>query len=251
MPCVPRPEKTPSAVRLIPAFAGIATGGAAAIILTAAGPAEASPTVALPHHAVGASAAIPFPPASQAKQWPIPGRGLDARPIKKPKENRPQKVPTAADALKLALSQVGTTETAAGGTKFNQWFMSSPFAKRGVQRDGGSIGDYANASWCDMFVTWVGAQVGVKGIGGDAFTPEHARWFQQQHRWGSAPKPGAVVFFAWNGGHGIDDIDHVGLVVKDNHNGTIQTVEGNTDDAVRIRTRSTDQVVGYGYPQYG
>ncbi|WP_433174956.1 CHAP domain-containing protein [Actinoallomurus sp. CA-150999] len=180
-------------------------------------------------------------------QWPIPGRGLDARPKDEPKV---QKVPTAADALKLAVSQVGTTETAAGGTKYNQWFMSTPFAKRGVQRDGGAISDYADASWCDMFVTWVGAQAGIKGIGGDAFTPEHARWFKQQGRWGSAPKPGAVVFFSWSGG-GIDGIDHVGLVIKDNHNGTIQTVEGNTDNAVRIRTRSTDQVVGYGYPQYG
>ncbi|MEV0407006.1 CHAP domain-containing protein [Actinoallomurus sp. NPDC050550] len=181
-------------------------------------------------------------------QWPIPGRGLDARPKDEPKVV--QKVPTAADALKLALSQVGTTETAAGGTKYNQWFMSSPFAKRGVQRDGGAISDYADASWCDMFITWVGSQAGVKGIGGDAFTPEHARWFEQQGRWGSVPKPGAVVFFSWSGG-GIDGIDHVGLVIKDNHNGTIQTVEGNTDNAVRIRTRSTGQVVGYGYPQYG
>jgi hypothetical protein len=163
---------------------------------------------------------------------------------------RPQKTPTAADTLKVALSQVGTTEYAAGGTKFNQWFMKSSYAKAGVARDGGSISDYANASWCDMFVSWVGAQARVKGIGGDAFTPAHARWFQQQGRWGKVPKPGAVVFFSWNG-HGIDHIDHVGLVIKDNHDGTIRTIEGNTDHAVRIRTRSTDYVVGYGYPEYG
>ncbi|GAA0370786.1 hypothetical protein GCM10010151_70850 [Actinoallomurus spadix] len=154
--------------------------------------------------------------------------------------------PTAGDALKVALSQVGTTEDAAGGSKFNRWFMSSPFAKAGVARDGGSIGDYANASWCDMFVTWVGVQSGVKGIGGDAYTPAHAEWFKEQGRWGATPRPGAVVFFSWNGG----GIEHVGLVIKDNHDGTIQTVEGNTDDAVRVRTRSKDDVVGYGYPEY-
>ncbi|MCO6006878.1 CHAP domain-containing protein [Actinoallomurus purpureus] len=156
------------------------------------------------------------------------------------------KPPTAADALKVALSQVGATENAAGGTKFNRWFMSSPYARIGVERDGGSISDYANANWCDMFVSWVGVQAGVKGIGGDAFTPTHAEWFRRQGRWGSVPRPGAVVFFSWNGG----GIDHVGLVVKDNHNGTVETVEGNTDNAVRIRTRSTDYVVGYGYPKY-
>jgi hypothetical protein len=159
-------------------------------------------------------------------------------------------LPTAADALKVALSQVGTTEDAAGGSKFNEWFMSSPYARADAERDGGSVGDYANASWCDMFVTWVGAKAGVKGMGGDAFTPSHAQWFRDEGRWGHVPKPGAVVFFSWNGG-GIDDIDHVGLVVRDNHDGTIRTVEGNTDNAVRIRTRSTDYVVGYGYPDYG
>jgi cell wall-associated NlpC family hydrolase len=159
-------------------------------------------------------------------------------------------LPTATDALKVALSQVGTTEDAAGGSKFNQWFMSSPYARADVDRDGGSISDYANASWCDMFVTWVGAQAGVKGMGGDAFTPAHARWFRDHDRWGTVPKPGAVVFFSWNGS-GIDNIDHVGLVIKDNHDGTIRTVEGNTDNAVKIRTRSTDSVVGYGYPDYG
>ncbi|MCO5995895.1 CHAP domain-containing protein [Actinoallomurus rhizosphaericola] len=163
---------------------------------------------------------------------------------------RLQRSPTADDALKVALSQVGTTEDAAGGSKFNQWFMSSPFAKADVARDGGSIGDYANASWCDMFVTWVGAQAGVKGIGGDAFTPAHARWFERQGRWGTTPKPGAVVFFSWNGGKDIGSIEHVGLVIKDNHDGTIQTVEGNTDNAVKVRTRSKDYVVGYGYPEY-
>ena len=45
-------------------------------------------------------------------------------------------------------------------------------------------------------------------------------------------------------------IDHVGLVITDNRDGTISTVEGNTDDAVQIKTRSTNKVVGYGYPDY-
>ncbi|WP_067463249.1 hypothetical protein [Actinomadura macra] len=32
--------------------------------------------------------------------------------------------------------------------------------------------------------------------------------------------------------------------------GTIQTVEGNTGNAVKVKTRDTDKVVGYGYPAY-
>jgi CHAP domain len=159
--------------------------------------------------------------------------------------------PTAADALRLAIAQVGVTEDAdGGGTIYQKWFVSSPWAVRGVQRDGGSIGDYADANWCDMFISWIGAQLSVKGMGADAFTPTHAQWFKDQGRWGQTPTPGAIVFFSWSGGKSIDDIDHVGMVIKDNHDGTIQTVEGNTDDAVRIRTRDVSAVVGYGYPQY-
>jgi hypothetical protein len=161
-------------------------------------------------------------------------------------------VPSAADALKLAVAQVGVTEDASGGgTKFQKWFVSSPWAERGVQRDGGSVSDYADANWCDMFVSWIGAQLGVKGMGADAFTPTHAKWFKAQGRWGQTPTPGAVVFFSWSGSKSLDDIDHVGMVIKDNHDGTIETVEGNTDNSVKVRTRDVSSVVGYGYPEYG
>jgi hypothetical protein len=164
---------------------------------------------------------------------------------------KPHWTPSANDALRLAISQVGVTEDAnGGGTIYQKWFVSSPWAVRGVQRDGGSVGDYANANWCDMFISWIGNQLGVKGIGADAFTPTHAQWFKDQGRWGGTPRPGAVVFFSWSGGKSIDDIEHVGMVIRDNHDGTIQTVEGNTDDAVKIRTRDVSTVVGYGYPQY-
>jgi hypothetical protein len=54
-------------------------------------------------------------------------------------------------------------------------------------------------NWCDMFISWIGTQAGVPGIGVDAFTPTHARWFRQQGRWGNVPQPGAVVFFSLQG----------------------------------------------------
>jgi surface antigen len=232
------------------AFAGTVAVGATAICVIAAGPAHSSQKV----NAISAGAVLTAPRAAAATKEPhalaegrIPRKGItDAL-----KGNRTW-VPSAADALKLAEAQVGVTEDAAGGgTKFQKWFVSSPWAVRGVQRDGGSVSDYANANWCDMFVSWIGAQLGVKGMGADAYTRTHAQWFKDQGRWGDTPTPGAVVFFAWNGGKALGDIDHVGMVVKDNHDGTIKTVEGNTDDAVKIRTRDTSTVVGYGYPEYG
>jgi hypothetical protein len=159
--------------------------------------------------------------------------------------------PTAADALRLALAQVGVTGDAnGGGTIYQKWFVASPWAVRGVERDGGSIGDYANANWCDIFISWIGDQLGVRGMGADAFTPTHAQWFKDHGRWGQTPIPGAIVFFSWSGGKSVHDIDHVGMVIKDDHDGTIQTVEGNTGNAVKIRTRDTSTVVGYGYPHY-
>lgn len=221
--------------RLFAGLLGITTAGAAAISLIAVGPAESAQT--------SPTARAGFYAPTDDVHIRIPGKGiLTARKARR-------HMPSAADAVNLAVSQVGISEDAYGGTKFNKWFMKSPFAEEDARRDGGSVGDYADASWCDIFVSWVGQQLGVKGMGADAFTPKHARWFEKRGRWGTTPRPGAIVFYAWNGG-GIDGIDHVGMVIKDNHDGTIQTVEGNTDDAVRIRTRDTSSVVGYGYPQY-
>jgi cell wall-associated NlpC family hydrolase len=229
-------------------IAAAAAVGATAISLIAAAPADSSPKVDA--ISAGALAALPHAdtPVRKPDSLALSDKGV-ADVVKKQQQRA---LPSADEALKLAVSQVGVSEDAAGGgTKFQKWFVSSPWAERGVQRDGGQVADYANANWCDMFVSWIGAQLNVKGMGADAFTPTHAKWFQEQGRWGEAARPGAVVFFSWNGSKSLDDIDHVGMVIKDNHDGTIQTVEGNTDNAVRIRTRDASYVVGYGYPEYG
>jgi hypothetical protein len=161
------------------------------------------------------------------------------------------KAASAQAIVNLAKAQIGIKENSAGGgTKFQQWYASSNEARRTVQRDGGAVTDYVNAAWCDMFVSWLGARTGAKGFGADAYTIEHAKWFQQQGRWGNTPKPGAVVFYSMTGSGGIEGIDHVGLVVKNNDDGTIQSVEGNTSNAVLERQRPVSMAVGYGYPAY-
>jgi hypothetical protein len=225
-------------------MAGAAAIGAIAVSLTTASTAPASPESPSVTVRTAELKLLAYPQAAHAA---AAGAGMSA-----PLGHKGSWTPSANDALRLALAQVGVAENAdGGGTIYQKWFVSSPWAVRGVERDGGSAGDYANASWCDMFVSWIGDQLGVKGMGADAFTPAHARWFKDQGRWGQTPAPGAIVFFSWSGGKSIDDIDHVGMVIKDNHDGTIQTVEGNTDNAVRIRTRDVSSVVGYGYPDYG
>ncbi|MEV7971374.1 CHAP domain-containing protein, partial [Sphaerisporangium sp. NPDC088356] len=145
---------------------------------------------------------------------------------------------SAEQLLKIAERQVGISENSAGGgTKFHSWYMDSSRARETVARDGGTIAGYSDAAWCDMFVSWVGAQAGMQDtVGTDAYTVAHAKWFASHDRWGSTPKPGAVVFFDWGRSKSLDNIDHVGFVIKDNGDGTIKTVEGNAGKgAVEIR----------------
>ena len=165
----------------------------------------------------------------------------------------PPRAVKASEVIDLAEKQVGISEGKGGQTKFHDWYVSTPHAKATAKRDGGfSVKAYNGAQWCDMFVSWLGAQTGTKNMGWDAYTVKHATWFKKTDRWGKTAKPGAVVFFDWkNGSRGtIGGIDHVGLVVKDNGDGTVKTIEGNTDDKVQKKTRSKSQVVGYGYPDY-
>lgn len=198
--------------------------------------------------------ALISPPGMIQLEVVKPGTAKPGKPVK---PGKPAGAPlnaakpgTAKAILDLAKKQVGIKENSAGGgTQFHKWFMTSQRAKETAKRNGGSPRIYANAPWCDMFVSWLGDKTGAKGIGADAYTVAHAKWFQQHGSWGKTPKPGAVVFFSWNGG-GTDDINHVGLVVKATGHGKIKTIEGNTSNAVLEKQRSTDQVVGYGYPQY-
>ncbi|MCK2216073.1 CHAP domain-containing protein [Actinomadura sp. ATCC 31491] len=180
----------------------------------------------------------------------------DARPADHaaPRAHEETKISVTADqVLALARSQVGTSENAAGGgTPYQQWYAGSRRAAETIARDGGSPTAYLNAPWCAMFVSWVGEKTGARPqVGWDAYTVTYAKWFQANHRFGALAKPGAVVFFSWSGSKDLDDINHVGFVVKDNQNGTISTIEGNTGNGkVEERVRPKSQVVGYGYPEY-
>ncbi|MEU6797247.1 CHAP domain-containing protein [Nonomuraea wenchangensis] len=160
---------------------------------------------------------------------------------------------TADQVLSMARSQVGISENSAGGgTPYQRWYADSKRAAETIARDGGTPAGYLNAPWCAMFVSWVGEKTGARPqIGWDAWTVAHAKWFKNNDRFGTVAKPGAVVFFAWSGSKDLDAINHVGFVEKDNQDGTISTIEGNTGNGkVEERVRPKWQVVGYGYPEY-
>ena len=187
-------------------------------------------------------------PSAQADTKPA--NAAQAAPASKADGQSAEVGASAQDVIKLARTQVGTHEDASGNSKFNDWYAGSPLGEQNAHRIGAkSASVYKGQSWCDMFVSWLGQHTGTKGMGADAYTVSHAKWFKKTGRFGETPKPGAVVFFAWNGG-GVKGVEHVGIVVKDNHDGTIKTIEGNTGDAVKQKVRDTSTVAGYGYPQY-
>jgi surface antigen len=181
-------------------------------------------------------------------------------PLRKTKKNKtatrakaPHHPVKAHDVVALAQKQIGITETNGhgGGTKFQDWYTHSNLAKQTAHRDGATPAAYKNAAWCAMFISWLGHNLAFNDqIGGDAYTVTMATWFHQHHRYGHTPKPGAIVFFDWNGNKTINDIDHVGLVTNINPNGTITTIEGNINNTVVTKTRTPDKITGYGYPDY-
>ena len=83
--------------------------------------------------------------------------------------------------------------------------------------------------WCGSFVMWCAHQVGLK-IPNVVSTATGASKFQGTGAWSNAetakPKPGDLAFFDFQ--EGGTPIDHVAIVVKDNLDGTVTTIEGNT-----------------------
>jgi len=148
---------------------------------------------------------------------------------------------TLDSVLKEAESQIGYVEYPAGSnrTRYGQWY--------------GMDGQ----PWCAMFASWL-FRNGLDAIGDKfAYTPTGAAQFKQVNRWGTKPRPGAFVFFDFP--DSVTRIQHVGIVVKVNADGSITTIEGNTSSGtsgsqdngggVFRRTRKTS-IVGYGYPEY-
>jgi len=82
--------------------------------------------------------------------------------------------------------------------------------------------------WCGSFIMWCANQIGFKAMPNCVYTPAGAEGFKGQGRWANPatakPQPGDIVFFNFDG----KGIEHVGIVIRDNGDGTVTTIEGNT-----------------------
>ena len=98
--------------------------------------------------------------------------------------------------------------------------------------------------WCGSFINWCADQVGLK-VPNCVYTPAGAGAFIKKGQWEKAeeavPLPGDIVFFDFPG-DGVDRISHVGIVVKDNGDGTVTCIEGNTAPDKRGDQRNGGQV---------
>lgn len=122
--------------------------------------------------------------------------------------------------------------------------------------NGARIAEYRTATagsgvgpWCSYFVSWVCAQAGTP-IGatgqGEGWVPNVERWGKDTGRFiapnsGVPAQAGDIVIFDRNG-DGLTD--HIGIVTGARPDGGIDTVEGNSSDAVSRRSYSAGQWAG-------
>lgn len=139
------------------------------------------------------------------------------------------------EIVTVALSQIGNV----GGEPYWSWY-----------------GFNSRVEWCACFVSWCADQCGYIDAG---VIPKFANvgtgeeWFKARGLWqdrSCEPRPGDIIFFDW-AADGLDGKpDHVGIVEKV-ENGTVYTVEGNSDDACweRRYPLADSEILGYGMPR--
>ena len=135
---------------------------------------------------------------------------------------------TAAKLIEIAKEEIGYVE----GPKDNETKYGA-FTKANFQ------------PWCGSFVMWCADKAGVK-VPNTVYTPGGAAAFKKSGRWYDAqicdPEPGDIAYFDFPG-DGVDRISHVGIVIKDNEDGTVWCIEGNTSGDPKKSQRNGGEVV--------
>lgn len=160
----------------------------------------------------------------------------------------------ADEFVAVATKEIGTVETGTNHIKYGVF----------TKHDG--------QAWCGSFIMWCANEVKQK-MPNVVWTPGGVAAFQGLGTWTHSatakPKPGDIVFFDFTPGGAL--VEHVGIVVKDNLDGTVTTIEGNTSPehktagsqanggevAKRIRAYKKDNkrklpayIVGFGRPKW-
>lgn len=150
---------------------------------------------------------------------------------------------------------------APASTEFRQRILDIARGEIGIvektNRNDGEVTKYPNAfgrgteKWCADFTSWVCNQAG--GELNDPYTPSVVNRLKAKDLWKGTddPEPGDLVLFDWNHDK---KADHIGLVEFVNADGSIGTIEGNTNnpttgqEGVWRRERALSTVLGFGEP---
>ena len=159
-------------------------------------------------------------------------------------------------------------------------FVAKARAEIGIIEEGDNLTKYGEFTkhngqpWCGSFVMWCGAHITpALKLPDCVYTPAGVEGFKSKGAWADAaiatPQPGDIVFFDFVKGGAA--VEHVGIVVKDNLDGTVVTVEGNTSPdkkptgsqanggevCMKVRAYKADNkrklpvfVVGFGKPTF-
>ena len=139
--------------------------------------------------------------------------------------------------IKVAKAEVGTIEGPKDNeTKYGKW--------TGMNFQ----------PWCQSFVSWCAFTSGLdaKKYPKSASTVAASDWFKKNDRWADArnddPTPGDWIYFDFPD-DGVNRISHVGICIKNNGNGTIQVIEGNTSGTAKGDQRNggmcVEKTLGY------
>ena len=133
----------------------------------------------------------------------------------------PEAKGTAARIIEVAKAELGTIEGPKDNeTKYGKW-TSANFLP-----------------WCQSFVSWCAFTSGLdpKKYPKSAATIAASDWFKKNNRWADArnddPSAGDWIYFDFPD-DGVNRISHVGICIKNNGNGTIQVIEGNTSGTAK------------------
>lgn len=161
--------------------------------------------------------------------------------------------------VNIAINEVGYLEKKSNSQLYSKTANAGTnnYTKYGAWYDNGSL---QAQPWCDMFVSWCGAQAGLASIIGHfAYCPSHVNWFKKRGQWYArgtkTPHKGHIIFFQQGG-----TACHVGIVeyVSGNY---VHTIEGNTSGGSTLIANgggvcrksyplTSSYILGYGAPAF-
>ena len=175
--------------------------------------------------------------------------------------------------LAVLLSQYGSNGTITytednpmvlgGPTYYSEWYIQQTYSN-----GAGQGGWNANTPWCACYVSWALVEAGMEDptnrldangrkIQWYAHVDKFLAYLKQVEQWSDRskvqqPNPGDLVFFDWITDDGVDDPQHMGVVLQvtkdEKGNDVIITIEGNSAGRVAMRSYpiGDPRILGYG-----